>query len=47
MATETEKTETPKKPRGCPRGSVNRRSQMARDIVERLNCDPWKRCYEL
>jgi hypothetical protein len=39
MATEAENT-APKKPRGRPRGSVNRRSQMARDIVERLNCDP-------
>jgi hypothetical protein len=30
----------PKLPRGRPRGAINRRSQMARDIVERLNCDP-------
>ena len=39
MASEPEKIEAPKK-RGRPRGSLNRRSQMARDIVERLDYDP-------
>lgn len=40
MSNETETTQGAKKRRGRPRGSVNRRSQIARDIVERLNVDP-------
>lgn len=28
------------KKRGRPKGSLNRRSQQARDIVERMKCDP-------
>jgi len=40
MANDTENTEAPKKPRGRPRGSVNYRARVARDIMERLQCDP-------
>jgi hypothetical protein len=39
MVNETDAPKTPKKA-GRPRGSLNRRSELAREICARLNCDP-------
>jgi len=37
---ETEVPETPKRKRGRPAGSLNYRSRVCRDLMEKLKCDP-------